>query len=299
MSLNHFSIGMIVGLFIVSPIFYGIKATPQMTSDNTSSPQAADLLGSNEELPLEINADNDIVYDHTNNTCVATGNVKAFYGDYALDCDQLTAYFRKDAAGKNELWQVKAEGHVVMHSIKEHQIAYGDHGLYELDRDYVTLTGEGLKLIVDDLIVTAQNSLEYDKVKNIAYAKGNAVAERVDRLVKGDILTAFFNRNTQGKQEIQRIEAHKDVIISTPSEYATGDEGTYRKADEFATLEGHVKISKPTEQIEGNYAEVMLDTGKSKVLKQKPASNTKSTEPSASPSQRVQVLILPRAKKAT
>lgn len=298
MNLNHFSIVMIVSFLGFFQLLSPIKAAPQASS--TQPAQPADVLGSNEELPLEINADSDIVYDHKNNTCVATGNVKTFYGDYALDCDQLTAFFRKDAAGKNELWQVKAEGHVVMHSLKEHQIAYGDHGLYELDRDYVTLTGGNLKLIVDDLIITARDSLEYARAKNMAYARGNAVAEKTDRLVKGDILTAFFNRNAQGKQEIERIEAHKDVVISTPSEYATGDEGTYRKADEFATLEGHVKISKPTEQIEGNYAEVMLDTGKSKVLKQKPAEPaTKAPASSQTPPQRVQVLILPRAKKAS
>ncbi|MGI4851082.1 MAG: LptA/OstA family protein [Janthinobacterium lividum] len=297
MNLNHFSILMMVGFFGIFDVSATLSATPS-TAPNKAD-QANDILGSKEDLPLEINADNDIVYDHKNNTCVATGNVKTFYGDYALDCDVLTAFFRKDAAGKNELWQVKAEGHVVMHSLKEHQIAYGDHGLYELDRDYVTLTGGDLKLIVDDLIVTARDSLEYAKAKNIAYAKGNAVAEKVDRLVKGDILTAFFVRNAQGKQEIERIEAHKDVVISTPSEYATGDEGTYRKADEFATLEGHVKITKPTEQIEGNYAEVLLDTGKSKVLKQKPAvSGDKTAGSTTAPSQRVQVLILPRAKKA-
>ena len=261
-------------------------------------PELKDVSKTHQDLPLEINADHDIVYDHHNNTCVATGHVKAQYGDYVLDCDQLTTYFRPDATGKSALWRVKAQGHVVMHSLKEQQTAYGDCGVYELDRNYVTLTGENLKLTVDDLIVTARDSIEYARTENKVYAKGNAVAEKVDRLIKGNVLTAVFHCDAQGKHEIERIDAHKDVVISTKSDYATGDQGTYRKAHDVATLEGHVKISKPTEQIEGGYAEVMLNTGKSRVLNQKPTSSQTPTALKQKSSQRVQVLILPR-KKAT
>ncbi len=279
------SLSLIWILLGFSPIALGTPAPSNKTN----------ALGMKEELPLDINADNGIIYDHQKNTCTAQGNVKVFYGDYTLDCDELIAYFRTNTQGKNEVWKVEARRNVVIQSVKDHQIAYAQHGLYELDRDHITLTQGDLKIIIDDLTVTAQDSLEYSKAQSIAYAKGKAVAEKTDRLIKGDVLTAFFGANAQGKQEIQRIEAHKDVVISTPGEIATGDQGTYRKKDEFATLEGNVKISKPNEHIEGNYAEVELQTGMSKVLTQNPA----TAKISSAPRQRVQVLILPRPKKAT
>lgn len=282
-------------------VFYALSALFLFSTGKSFASSSAlqrdaqvDPLDAAQELPLEINAENGIVCEREKNICTASGNVVASHGDYVLNCDTLIAYFREGKDRKTELWQVEAKGNVVIHSTKAHHVAYAQHGLYTLDDERALLTGRNLKLEVDDLIVTARDALEYSKSKNIAFAKGEAVAVKENRLIKGETLKAYFAPNQQGKHDIQRIEAFKNVLISTDTEVATGDYGDYLKDKEFATLEGNVKITRQDGQIEGQYAEVKLDKGISKVFNQSPVSSTRSRKSN----QRVHVLILPRQKKA-
>ncbi len=75
----------------------------------------------------------------------------------------------------------------------------------------------------------------------------------------------------------------------TAKEYARGREGTYFVDRELATLEGDVKITQGENQLDGNYAEVNMATGISRLLGAPPGS-------SEQPSQ-VKALVLPRATK--
>jgi lipopolysaccharide export system protein LptA len=381
-----------VKLYKVSYVFLTLLSLKVSLVLASSTREINSPLDVSQQFPLDINADHGIVCEQEKNICTATGNVVASYGEYILNCDTLIAYFRESKEKKTELWQVEAQGNVIIHSTLHHRKAYAQHGLYNLDTEhailtkgnlsleiddlrvtardsleyfkkenkalakgkavatqkdqiikadtlisyfkegqskktqlhqveaykdviiqsttqprmaqaqyglyrvdtgYALLTGDNLKLEADDLIITARNSLEYLKNENIAFAKGQANATKEDRLIKGETLKAYFSTNKQGKQYVKKVEAFDNVLLSTPTEIVTADYGRYLKDEDFAILDGNVKISRADGQMEGQYAEVKLDTGISKMLNH----SINSSEQTPSQEKRVHVLLLPRTKK--
>ena len=69
-----------------------------------------------------------------------------------------------------------------------------------------------------------------------------------------------------GSLELRRIEAFGNVRITTPLERARGNHGIYYADRELATLDGDVKITREENQLNGQYAEVNLKTGISRLL---------------------------------
>ena len=72
--------------------------------------------------------------------------------------------------------------------------------------------------------------------------------------------------NPAGQNEIVQIEAFGDVEISSPQEYARGDQGIYYVKEELAILTGQVRITQGETQLNGQRAEVNLATGVSRLL---------------------------------
>ena len=81
-----------------------------------------------------------------------------------------------------------------------------------------------------------------------------------------------------------------NVRISTAGEFARGDRGVYYVDREFATLTGAVKITREDNQLNGEYAEVDMKTGVSRLLSGPPG--TKSMV-------RVRGLFVPKRKPDT
>src|SRR3546814_3189076 len=99
-----------------------------------------------------------------------------------------------------------------------------------------------------------------------------------DKKIRADVLTANFQENAQGELEVHRIDAAGNVEIQTAKEYARGHEGTYFVDQELATLEGEVKITQGENQLVGNYAEVDMATGISRLLGAPPGSAQQPTQ---------------------
>ena len=89
--------------------------------------------------------------------------------------------------------------------------------------------------------------------------------------------------------EVRRIDAVGNVEIMTAKEYARGREGVYHVDKELATLEGDVKITQGENQLNGDYAEVNMATGLSRLLGAKPGTTA--------PAKPVTAIVLPRAAK--
>ena len=77
---------------------------------------------------------------------------------------------------------------------------------------------------------------------------------------------AFRGFRSSGKRGVAQIDAFGDVHISTPTEIARGDEGVYILDDGIATLCGNVRITRGDSQLNGECAEVNLNTGISRLL---------------------------------
>ena len=264
--------GLLAALLVLGPL--GTPAAAQGISG---------LQGGDE--PLEINADEGIEWRRDTNQYVARGNARAAQGDLEVLADTLTAFYRPGGGGgSTDIYQIDVEGNVRIVTPKER--AYGDLGRYDVERGLLVLWGENLRFETDQDVITARDSLEYWENEQVAVARGNAVALREDKRVRGDIMTARFAEDAQGDLAINRVDLNGNVIISTPQESVRGDKGVYFVQRQVATLTGDVKITRGDNQLNGRYAEVNLKTGVSKLLGAPPGQD----------GTRVRGLLVPRRK---
>jgi lipopolysaccharide export system protein LptA len=257
--------------------------------------------------PLAIDADNGIEWRRDEQVYVANGHAKAVRGDITLLADQLIAHYRApppspgaETAAKNpgdatpptaaggNIYRVDAIGHVVISTPTER--AVGDRGIYDLDKAVMVLTGDNLKLTTPTQAITARDSLEYWDQRRLAVARGNAVATEKDRRVAGDVLTAHVTQDAKtNASRISRIDAFGNVRVSSPTQIAQGAKGVYNLDTQIATLVDHVRVTQGQNQLDGDYAEVNLSNGVSRMLSGKAAGQAGS---------RVSALIVPNQGSA-
>lgn len=247
-----------------------------------TAPALAQLTPPGEEaLPLRVDADESIEWHQDQQAYVARGNAVAQRGTLTIAADVLIAYYRERPAGGTEIWRLAAEGDV--HIATPTQEAFGDRGVYDLDRKVAVLTGESLRLVTPTDVVTARDSLEYWETERLAVARGNAVATRADSRVRADLLVGLLEDDGTGNLAMRRIDAQGNVVITTPTDVVRGEHGIYDIADNRAVLSGDVRITRGESQLNGARAEVDFDTGVSRLL----------AGPSGGPTGRVQGLFVP------
>ncbi len=254
--------------------------------------------GGNDDMPLEVYADNGIEWRQNDNVYIARGNAKAIKGTTTVYADTLMAHYRKAATSGSEVWKIEAEGNVRIVSTQE--TAYGDRAVYTIDDGALIMTGKNLKLVTPRETITARDRLEYWDKKNLAIARGDALTVTEDgRRIRADTLTATFKpsnsqqagakpaapaptrvatnnagatarngRQPQSNSRLDRMDAVGNVVITTPEEVARGERGVYFEDSGIATLTGSVKITRGQNQLNGDAAEVNLRTGISRMLNQ-------------------------------
>jgi lipopolysaccharide export system protein LptA len=247
------------------------------------------------QKPIEIVADQGIEWHRETQRYIARGNASAVQGDTAVHGDTLIAYYRSQPNGGTEIFRYEALGNVRIASPT--QTAFGDKGVYDIDTGVLVMTGKALKITTPTDTITARDSLEYWEQKKIAVARGNAVAVSQERRMTGDVLTSHFvegrtsppppaaranTRNpppTRGRpatpavapttpngQRMQRIEGFGNVHVSTATDIVRADRGVYNADTSVAMMSGNVRITRGQNQLNGDFAEVNLNTGISKLL---------------------------------
>ncbi len=260
--------------------------------------QALNLGGGKQ--PVEILADQGIEWYREEQRYVARGNASAKQGATTVYGNVLTAYYRPNAEGGTSIFRYESQGNVRI--VTPTQTAVGDKGVYDVDTGVLVLTGNGLKLTTPNEVVTARDSLEYWEGRQIAVARGDAVVVTTDRRMAGDILTAYFvdnktnppppsaNRNpgghgaTAGRAQpgrnvtpastgakedgnrLQRIEGFGNVLVSTATDIVRADRGVYNADTGIALMSEHVRITRGQNQLDGDFSEVNLNTGLSRLL---------------------------------
>jgi lipopolysaccharide export system protein LptA len=217
--------------------------------------------------PIQIEADNGIEWLSKEKIYIARGKATARQGNLNIKCDILKAFYRESKTKDAEVYRLEAIGNVVIKN--SDKTAYGDHGIYDLDKSVMLLEGSDLRLRTPLEIVKASESLEYWDKKQLAIARGNAEATRGKRKISANILTMYFLKNKTTALEADRIDAIGRVTISTPNEIATGDEAIYMVQKGIVTLSGNVKVTRGKSQLNGSIAEVNLNTGRSRLLSKK------------------------------
>lgn len=248
--------------------------------------------------PVEIQADSGVEWQQNAHLYIARGNAVATRGDSQVHADTLIAHYREakggntNTGGNSEIYRVEAEGHVVL--TRGTQTVVGDRAVYDIDQAIAIVTGKNLKMTTATDVVTARDALDWYDQKQIAVARGDAVAIRNGRTIKADVLTAYMEKTAPptpgGKgqpatppaakvtsaaaatgapaedSKISRVDAQGHVVVSNAVDTGHGDFGVYNAKTGIATLIGHVVIERGKDVLRGDRGVMDLNTNVSRVL---------------------------------
>ncbi len=244
-----------------------VLVTGAVTSQATAQSLA---LGVDANSPIEIFADDGIEWQRANELYIARGNASARQGEVTVEADALTAFYRSGADGSNEIYRLDADGNVRITSDSEEALA--DKAVYDVTNGVLVLTGQLVTLNTAEDVITALDSVEYYQNEKLAVARGDATAVRGDRTVQADVLMAHFadpendDAGGGGASSVDRIESVGNVRITTPTDVVLAARGDYSPDDGLATLAGDVRITRGENQLNGEFAEIDLNTGISRLL---------------------------------
>ena len=257
MSIKTFSswtLGLIASLVVAA------LALPTLVSG-----QVTGLSGGNQ--PMQIRSDQGIEWRRDQQVYVARGNAEVSRGGVTFAADVLTARYREAADGSTQIYRVEADGNVEITSANDR--VYGSIGVYDVEKGVLVLQGDNLQMVTERETITAQESLEYwENVDGspLAVARGGASARRDNYLVEADILTASFGQQSEPSDEVTQLDAIGNVKVTTPDEVATSLYGVFYVGPQLATLSCDVAVVRGQNTLNGQYAEINLDTGVSRLL---------------------------------
>jgi lipopolysaccharide export system protein LptA len=268
--------------------FAGSPAGAKDTKTLSSVPAAAQTdAPAMSNGPIEITADESLEWYQDKHLYVARGNAKAVRGSMTVEADVLTAHEREKTPQQDgkaveppedktktpgagpvggNIDLLTAEGHV--HITDPRQQVFGERAVYNLDTRTAKVTGGNLKYVTDKDVVTARDSLEYDEEKNMAIARGKAVAVHDQRRVEADVLTARFAQSATGQMEMVDMTAEGHVTVLTGNDISRGDHAVYDIKRNVAVMTGHVRVTRGETQLAGDRAEVDFTKGESRLINQ-------------------------------
>jgi lipopolysaccharide export system protein LptA len=259
--------------------------------------------------PINVQADNGIEWQQNQQLYIARGNAVATRGPATIKADTLIAHYRKAngpaAAGtenNSEIYRIEADGNVVI--TRDSRTVVGDHADYDMDQGIGIVTGKALKMTTAADVITAKDALEWYDQKQIAVARGNAVAVRQGgRTIKGDVLTAYMVKVAAQEQaaaapgqpakpaappakppaspaangappaapggddsKINRIDAQGHVVVVNGPDIGRGDYGVYNAVTDICTLLGNVTVTRGTDVVTGQYAVMDMKTNISRIM---------------------------------
>jgi len=258
------------------------------------SAQGLSLGNVSEDRPIEISADAGIEWQQDAQVYIARGNAKAKRGTTEVYADTLTAHYRpmKGSGGETEIYRLNADGHVTIKG--ERQTVVGDQAVYDVDQQIGIVTGKAPKMTTASDMVTARDSLEWYDQKQIAVARGDAVAVRDTKRIRADVLTAHMTKDkppmapaktekpvpapakprnsptplgdADESSRISRVDAQGNVLVSTETDVGRGDFGVYNADSGIATLLGNVTVTRGPNTIRGEYAVMDLNNNISRMM---------------------------------
>ncbi len=228
------------------------------------APAQLGLSGGSSDQPMQVDADQGIEWLRDQSVYIARGNAKVTRGNVTVHGDTLTARYRQKGESGSEVYQLEAQGNVRIVSPNETIVA--DRAVYDADQGVLVMTGRNLKLTTRQDVITARDSLEYWEKRQLAVARGNAEATRDKKKIRADVLSAQLVEGANKELKLRRVDAFGNVDVRTDQEVAKGEKGVYQIEQGTATLIGNVRITRGQNQLNGEVAEVNLNTGVSRLL---------------------------------
>lgn len=107
--------------------------------------------------------------------------------------------------------------------------------------------------------VTADRIEVQDRADRAIFA-GNVHVTQAELTLDTQRLTVAYS--SAGSIQIQRLDASGGVVVTSPSERATGDFGVYDLNRKLITLVGNVRLNRGDSQIIGSRLVIDLDSGR-------------------------------------
>ena len=256
----------------ISKSFYFAAILIFLNLKQSESQQLTNLDNNNE--PIEIFADNGIEWHKNKNKYVALGNAKALSGTLSLESDKIEAFYKENDSSSMNITEVRAKKNVVVQD-KKMKITGGEYAEYKILKDYFLINGRSIILTSEKNTLKSNKKLEYWRSKNIAIATGKAEAKKDNEfVVMADKLVWYLQEKNQ-KTAVKKLLGFQNVSIKTNNEVAFSDKAIYNNETEICKLYGNVKLQRGESFLIGEYAEVDLRRGISKLL---PAPGNKFNE---------------------
>ena len=215
--------------------------------------------------PVEIYAEKGIEWHKNDNKYLAIGNAIARTGKMSVNSESIEAFYdEEDDSGMN-IKLVKAHKNVVV-TDENLKIVGGRLAEYNLKKDYFAIFGNDLVLTSEENKLESNKKMEYWRTKAVAIATGKAKAEKGNEFkIKAEKLVWYLTENSE-KIDVKKIFGFDKVSIFTNNEVAFSDKALYNKATGICKLFGNVKLQRGESFLTGDYAEVDLNKGISKLL---------------------------------
>ncbi|HVC52042.1 MAG TPA: LptA/OstA family protein [Stellaceae bacterium] len=291
----------------LAPVVALWQATPLLAQTPAPPPAAAPpgqmptILNPNDKQPIEIQADSGIEWQQNAKVYIARGNAVAIRGDTEVHADTLVAHYRDakrgNAGGNTEIYRLDADGHVLIK--KGGETVVGDNAVYDVDQGVGVVTGQHLKLTTATDTVTARDRFDWYDQRQIAVARGDAVATRDGKTIRADVLTAYLAKASPAEtakargrpaaapgkpgapggdvdSKLSRIDATGHVVVTNGPDVGQADYGVYNSKTAVMTLIGNVVITRGRDVIRGQYAVMDLNNNISRMM---PAASARPGQP--------------------
>ena len=121
--------------------------------------------------------------------------------------------------------------------------------------------------------ITAE-TMEWNKQKGQAIAKGNAKAVQGNTIIKANTIIAILNETSEN-QKITKLLANGNVEFSRDNQFATGDSAVYNLDKKEVIIKGSVNLKRQDNIIKGNKLIIDFETGLSKMIGSNPKEKVK------------------------
>lgn len=215
--------------------------------------------------PVEIYAEQGIEWHKNDNKYLAIGNAIAKSGKMSVNSDRIEAFYEESDNSGMDIKLVKAHRNVVV-TDENLKIVGGKLAEYNLRKDYFSIFGKNLILTSQENKLESNKKMEYWRTKGVAIASGKAKAQKGNEFkIEAEKLVWYLNENDK-KIDVKKIFGFENVSIYSNNEVAFSDKALYNKESGICKLFGNVKLQKGDSFLTGDYAEVDLNKGISKLL---------------------------------
>lgn len=254
-------------------------------------------------LPIEIQAQGQIVCDQKENFCLAEEDAIAIRGDLKIQGDRLKIVFEPSPSSntsdpqKRQPEHLEAKGNV--HITLPGREAYGKEAFYFV-KDGVFILRGAPQIKTPDVSLTSQKPMRYCEKNGLGSTQDGLVVHSPKQCaMRAPVMHAFWRRKEEGgAQVIEKIIGEGGVWLVSPRHTLYADNARYDVPHNRIVLKGGVKVADPHNLLEGNYAIVSLGPSEKVELFASDPDLYPSHPPSSS-KRRIKALLIPKELRSS